>query len=395
MPERWRNELDRLGGLQPSAGLWEQARQGPRRNLPRGHGTGRLAGALVALLVVSLVGYGLWSAFSDDTGPSPGSSGSTKHYRNAKFGWTVSYPSRMKLGHFKSSGLFESDGAWVGSFQANTSALHADLEHLRNGFPAEGVLFQLWWGQRLPIPSRFVKPDDPLPLSLSSFKSNPPYTGGSEPSPLYRTFWEGGRVFNVAVWIGPKASPADRGAMTAIVASIDFPRSVLIPNGSYLLFPHQAGPPAEGDENGGATLTITTNLPDGTIVLVGYDAGGGAGGSKCCPVVYRGQLVIGIGNQHCLDLTVTQSEGLRVTVGVAPAITGAVNQRITGGYPECPGTCGVPTQPASVLHTLGAHFERLTGDQVTKLGADNLLVATSQWYAWPPDTCGLTASRSP
>jgi hypothetical protein len=182
--------------------------------------------------------------------------------------------------------------------------------------------------------------------------------------------------------------------MEQIVDSIAFPKSVHAREGYYLLVPDQAGPPTAGDENGGATLTVTTNLPDGTIVLVGYDAGN-AGGSRCCPAVSGGQLTIAIGNQHCLDASVAQSDGFRFTLGVAPAITGDVYHRITGSYPECPGTCKARIQPTSVLHSLGAHFERLTGDQVANLGADNELIATSQRYAWPADTCGLVASRSP
>jgi hypothetical protein len=177
----------------------------------------------VAIVVLAIAGYGLWRLGALGPQLVGRMSDGWNQYRNERFGWTVRYPARMLLGDFESQGMFSSDGVWIANFRANTGASHDDLRHLRTDFPRDGVLFQLWWGQRFPDP--FDEPDTPFPLSLDSFERIPPYVGGKEPRPLYKSFIQGGTGFSAAVWIGPAATHTDRLAMADIVASVRFPEA--------------------------------------------------------------------------------------------------------------------------------------------------------------------------
>ena len=60
MPERWRRELRRLDEVHPSDDVWDRARLGSTQDLPGLRPGSRLTALLVSLLVVSLVGVGLW-----------------------------------------------------------------------------------------------------------------------------------------------------------------------------------------------------------------------------------------------------------------------------------------------------------------------------------------------
>jgi hypothetical protein len=223
MPERWRRDLDRLSDVEPSPGLWERALAGPQPQASNHRVSSRVGVMTVALVAVAVAGYGLWYGLGT-LGRQPAGSGRDewKQYRNPRFGWTVKYPARMLSEHFESRGLFTSDGIWIANFQADTSASAEDLRHLRKGFPRDGVLFQLWWGQRFPVHSD--EPDTQLPLSLDTFEQIPRYVGGKEPRPLYKSFFQGGTPFSLAVWVGPEATAADRQAMADIVASVRFPQ---------------------------------------------------------------------------------------------------------------------------------------------------------------------------
>jgi len=70
MPERWLAQLDKLESLEPSADVLERARQGYRRPSPTPPSRGRLAAALVALLIAIAGGSGAFWAFRD-RGPEP------------------------------------------------------------------------------------------------------------------------------------------------------------------------------------------------------------------------------------------------------------------------------------------------------------------------------------
>jgi hypothetical protein len=336
--------------------------------------------ASLALLFLTLVAGTLWFVFRPAS-PSK-SSADWRVFHDDFFGWEVRYPPGMRVGHFESNGLFQSDGAWIGTFQANTSASHPDLLHLRGDFPDEAVLFQLWWGER--FRSSYTQADQQFPLSIDDLHQIRPYVGGKEPPPLYLNFWRGGTPFSLAVWIGPRASLEERTAIERMVAAIKFPVS----NEYRLRFAARAAPPTSGDRNGGASVAIRTNLPDGTMVLVAYDTGG-ASGFSCCPIIDQGKLTVDVDNLRCLDPGFQQSDGFVITLAVAPTVTTGTILQVTGSLPDCPGGCRARPQQASILEVLGEHFEKAAGDQMTTIGHDRIFIATSPKYAWPARTCGL------
>lgn len=243
----------------------------------------------------------------------------------------------------------------------------------------------MWWGLRFPSPSVLIRESDPFPLDLGPFeKSAGTYPGGSEPPPSYWTFKANGELFNLAVWIGPKASTGDRQAMEEVVASINFPTSLQTPDGYYLLFPEAIE--ATTDSNGGANVTLTTNLPEATLALNTYqDVGGSAGGLGLGDSVHDGKLTVTVFNQSCYDPPGAQgSSGFELTVTIRPVFDNVPLE----GPPPAPGQSprGPPSQPDSVLAILGQRFENLNGDQVTKDGEVNQIVVTRS-YDWPPDSC--------
>jgi hypothetical protein len=157
-------------------------------------------------------------------------------------------------------------------------------------------------------------------------------------------------------------------------------------DGYFVAFPEDAGPPAPNGD-GGATLTVATNLPAETMVMASYDAGS-SGSIGCCRAVSDGLLVVEIDNQHCLDAFAPQSDGFSVSVVVVPVFGSSTYGAIGRGSPDCPGGCAEQPQPSSVLAVLGERFENLTGDQVTTLeDGTAALVATSEHFDWPEDTC--------
>jgi hypothetical protein len=222
MPERWQLELRKLKTLEPPAGLWEQAVQGPRRKPPRGEWAPRFAAALVALAVVGASTYGLVRAFGPTAGHVVAGSQASR-YVDPRFGWEIRYPRGMVAGHFESEGLFTSDGARLTNFPPDLRAPSTGTPAMGwlRSFPADGVALQIWFGERLPgvPPLR----DSEFPLLPTSFDPTRPYVGGAEPPPLYRVFFADGFSFSAAVWIGPQASLADRQSIWDVVRSLSLP----------------------------------------------------------------------------------------------------------------------------------------------------------------------------
>jgi hypothetical protein len=152
--------------------------------------------------------------------------------------------------------------------------------------------------------------------------------------------------------------------------------------------PTSASPSAEGffisfpdtvEASGGARFLATTNLPDGTKVVVEYTEGEG-GGFRCCPEVKGGMVQVEVEDSSCLlPRGHTMSTGFEVKLTVVPDVAPL--------EPECldPNGCSSP-QPASVLDVLGRGFERLTGAQVTSVDGIRALVATRA-YRWPDGVC--------
>jgi hypothetical protein len=175
------------------------------------------AGAVVVVVAASLWA---WTSFS---GRSSLAAGPVLTYRNPRFGWTIRYPRNLKLGHFQSDAMFDSDGIRLTSFEPDLSAPspgEPQMGWLRS-FPPDGVALQIWFGQRLPLPP--TPHDTSLPMPFESLKPTTRYVGGNEPIPSYRWFSASGKHFFVAVWFGSQASAAEKSAIQGVLDSLRFP----------------------------------------------------------------------------------------------------------------------------------------------------------------------------
>jgi hypothetical protein len=152
------------------------------------------------------------------------------------------------------------------------------------------------------------------------------------------------------------------------------------PAGYYIAFP-QSITALTNDPNGGAAVVLSTNLPDGTKVMVhDTETGDGGAGFGCCDEVQGGQLRVKVNDTSCYNpLGQDRSAGFVLTLTVTPSID-------SGRFGDCPGGCKPVPQPQPVLDVLGAHFENLTGDQVTTVDGQRALVATAH-YDWPEGVC--------
>ncbi|HET6770429.1 MAG TPA: hypothetical protein VFH75_02155 [Actinomycetota bacterium] len=172
-------------------------------------------------------------------------------------------------------------------------------------------------------------------------------------------------------------------SLTRPVGSPSLERS---PFNAFLRFPERAAPPSP-DTDGGASLIVETNLPDGTRVHIIQEDSMGTGGSSCCPQVNGGQLLIEqVFNPSCYaPRGAPGSTGFTVSIRVRPSY---VNKGWDPGIGVVDGEMNVApaTQPAHVLEALGERFELLAGDQVVLKDGVNQLVA-SRTYAWPKNTC--------
>jgi hypothetical protein len=155
-------------------------------------------------------------------------------------------------------------------------------------------------------------------------------------------------------------------------------------DGYYIRFPETVPPAA--DPNGGAVVSVDTNLPERTLISIAYKEvgpGGGGGGFGCCSAVKDGQVTENADDQGCYSPPgAVVSSGFTVTFTASPVFP----QREGPARP--PGISPSPdlAQPASVLEVLGSDFANLTGDQVQTVGDHKELVAT-QTFDWPEGVC--------
>jgi hypothetical protein len=154
--------------------------------------------------------------------------------------------------------------------------------------------------------------------------------------------------------------------------------------GYLLRFPKAADPQLDADGNPGAAVSVGTNLPDGTRVLIQEEQLGGpvpgVSGTQCCPPVKEGMLLAHASSPDCgLPIGARASVGFRVTLTVAPDAAGLFS---------CPSfSCGSEQrQPEELLQILGPRFENLHGEQVTTVRGVKALVARGT-YEWPEGTC--------
>lgn len=156
-------------------------------------------------------------------------------------------------------------------------------------------------------------------------------------------------------------------------------------SGYWVLFPDVATPSADGQPFT-VDLQLLTNLPDGTLYRVSYQATP-VSGDSCCQAVKDGRIAVSLQNDSC-NMPVGEagnSQGFSLTATVAPSYPGPFSQ--PQGSPHLSGSIG--EQPPRVTAVLGTKLENLTGEQVSALpdGAGNELVATRS-YTWPEPQCG-------
>jgi hypothetical protein len=156
----------------------------------------------------------------------------SEHYRDPA-GWSLRYPAGMRLERS------EFDNLWV-SVHEVTVANFTPRRAVRSGsnphrtwftvdppepkdgpFPADGIAFRFVRREGgPPVPIRDDR-ESRFPLRLSAFEPDPYAIG--RPRPLLKAIYAGGQGYAVYAWTGPDASPRDRGALEAVVASLAFP----------------------------------------------------------------------------------------------------------------------------------------------------------------------------
>jgi hypothetical protein len=184
------------------------------------------AGSAVAVLVVALAavfaqvpGHWLRAERHSDFPSAVG------RFTDREFGWTIRYGSGLRVQPFHQQGeMASSDGVRVTNFVPDLSVPNQGIPYMGwlRDFPPTGVAVQIWHIQGDAL---FAPPlhDNTFPLVRSSFSRQRPYVGGSEPRPLYLSFYADGVAFGAAVWIGQHPSPATVRAAWAVVGSLRFP----------------------------------------------------------------------------------------------------------------------------------------------------------------------------
>jgi hypothetical protein len=228
--ERWQEELARLKDVEPSGGLWDRAvataaaRHGVAA--PSAHGAARPRKALSAIgagLAIALVAITIVAV---RTIGGSGQAGSiTTHggmYRDQQFGWAIRYPAGMDVVHISAAVRWPMDGVRVTNFVPDLSNPLGDEpeEGWLRTFPANGVAAQIWYLGALG--GAFSANSAAFPLTARTFSKTRAYEGGTEPRPHYRYFGADGYSFSAAVWIGPRASAADKLAIWSVIGSLRF-----------------------------------------------------------------------------------------------------------------------------------------------------------------------------
>lgn len=203
--------------------------------------------------------------------------------------------------------------------------------------------------------------------------------GAASTRSLWITDFSSGAVTRVAIDAIDGLSPVDDGAAA--------PSPEVSPSGYLVELPSELAL-APDDPNGGGALVATTNLPEGTQVVISYEVldvdgtssvmTGTIGGTP----VRDGEIRAHLDNGSCMHLVGQQgsSPGVRVTVTVSPS--GGLLGSTPFGSDEIPDT----SQPEDVLAILGERFEHLDGPQVHERRGDRELVA-ERAYPWPAGSC--------
>jgi hypothetical protein len=222
----YRALLERTGEqVQPKEDAFERlVRARDSRNRNR-----RVLTGLLAIVVATCGTLAAFMAFSGSGSPSPADATTPQTYHDERGGWSIRYPagwfqSRIDEGlrvHARGIRISNYDITLPSPVPSAGSVSIPDMEFLR-AFPHDGVLVQMWQlfgGPMIPPERR----DSRFPITLEDLKPlDDSYTGGSEPLPLYGFSSGNGEIYQVAVWIGPDVSAADRQAAADVVRSWQF-----------------------------------------------------------------------------------------------------------------------------------------------------------------------------
>jgi hypothetical protein len=269
MPEQWQHELRKLQHLDPPPGLWDRAVLGSSRQPRRIRGTGRIVAPVAAALAIAAVAAGTF-ALVQGSGPAPQRPGPVPasrpgHFVDPGLGWSIRVRAGLTAQHFLTPGRVTSNGVRVTNFPPSLEAPSQGsppMGWLRQ-FPADGVAVQIWSDEGGPAAGPPPLRDSTFPLSPSSFQRVSPYVGGSEPRPWYRGLSGDGFGLTAAVWIGPRASRADRQAAWAVVRSLRFPR---LREGTFWLGTYYVLGPASRYPTGSVTAFPRSSLPGSRAV---------------------------------------------------------------------------------------------------------------------------------
>lgn len=150
---------------------------------------------------------------------TPPSCGDTDkaQYRNARFGWTVSYPPSFNATPVDVQRFVGLNGVVISNFDGVSA--HEGLTFRR--FPADGVAFALLNRGGGPAPDT-TPPEARFPLLRNGF-TLPQGIEKAAPEVLTRGIVANGTEFGVQVWFGRNSSDASQEAIWNIVRSVRFP----------------------------------------------------------------------------------------------------------------------------------------------------------------------------
>jgi hypothetical protein len=221
---------------------------------------------VAAALAIAVVAAGTF-ALVQGTSPAPPFAATNRpvHFVDPGLGWTIRVPAGLVAQRFLNTGRVTAEGVRVTSFPPDLEAPGQGtpaMGWLRQ-FPADGVAVQIWSNEGGPGAGPPPLRDSTFPLAPSSFQRVSPYVGGSEPHPWYRELSGDGFGLIAAVWIGPRASHADRQAAWAVVRSLRFPR---LREGTFWRGTYYVLGPASRYPTGSVTTIPRSSLPGSRAV---------------------------------------------------------------------------------------------------------------------------------
>ncbi|MGH2679598.1 MAG: hypothetical protein ACRDG8_03815 [Actinomycetota bacterium] len=215
MNEPWLRGMQQIEDVPPPSGLLERAKETAPHRPPTPSWPSSRALVLVIGLSIAVAGIAVaFVAFVSD-GDSRTAGGT---YADPTHGWTIDVPSGMDLVPIETEGRVVVTGAVI----SNSPIEHPESLSELQDFAPESVVLRIWHnegGLLFPI----SEDDASFPISIGDLHLVKPYVGGSEPRPLYTSFFARGTDFNVAIWFGAEASDEARTAISEALSTLRFP----------------------------------------------------------------------------------------------------------------------------------------------------------------------------